>query len=62
MNTSTFVADTFTVPGNTCDRLRPEGKTGTEDTTPAPPRGLMPVNLPEGSRFKDRDVLVPATS
>ncbi|MFJ2750541.1 hypothetical protein [Streptomyces sp. NPDC087297] len=63
VNTSTFVADTFTVPGNTCDRLRPEGKTGTEDTTaPAPPRGLMPVNLPEGSRFKDRDVLVPATS
>ncbi|MEV7526518.1 hypothetical protein [Streptomyces sp. NPDC091371] len=39
VNTSTFIADTFTVPGNTCDRLRPEGKTGTEDTTaPAPPR------------------------
>lgn len=63
VNTSTFVADTFTVPGDTCDRLRPEGKTGTEDTTaPAPPRGLTPVNLPEGSRLKDRDVLVPSTS
>ncbi|MGW1638541.1 hypothetical protein [Streptomyces lavendulae] len=62
VNTSTFVADTFTVPGNTCDRLRPEGKTGTEDTTtPAPPRGLTPANLPEGSRFKDRDVLTPGT-
>ncbi|MFD8575801.1 hypothetical protein ACFV1H_10820 [Streptomyces virginiae] len=63
VNSSTFVADTFTVPGNTCDRLRPEGRTGTEDTTttPTPPRGLTPVNLPEGSRFKDRDVLAPGT-
>ncbi|WP_329095938.1 hypothetical protein [Streptomyces sp. NBC_01439] len=64
VNSSTFVADTFTVPGNTCDRLRPEGKNGTEDTTapPAPPRGLMPVNLPEGSRFKGRDVFIPGAS
>ncbi|MFG2335319.1 hypothetical protein [Streptomyces yangpuensis] len=62
VNSSTFVADTFTVPGNTCDRLRPEGRTGTEDTTaPTPPRGLTPANLPEGSRFRDRDVLAPGT-
>ncbi|WP_405421213.1 hypothetical protein [Streptomyces erythrochromogenes] len=62
VNSSTFVADTFTVPGNTCDRLRPEGKTGTEDTTdPAPPRGLTPASLPEGSRLKERDVLAPGT-
>ncbi|MER7730219.1 hypothetical protein ABTX80_04990 [Streptomyces erythrochromogenes] len=63
VNSSTFVADTFTVPGNTCDRLRPEGKTGTEDTTgpSAPSRGLTPASLPEGSRLKDRDVLAPGT-
>ncbi|GAB7110877.1 hypothetical protein JCM4814A_91950 [Streptomyces phaeofaciens JCM 4814] len=58
VNTSTFVADTFTVPGNTCQKLRPGGKTGVEDTTPKPPTrsAALPSapELPEGSRLKER--------
>ncbi len=61
VNTSTFVADTFTVPGNTCQKLRPGGRTGVEDTTTPRPPGLtrsaaLPSTpeLPEGSRLKER--------
>ncbi|MFF0143616.1 hypothetical protein ACFYRN_45450 [Streptomyces sp. NPDC005227] len=60
VNTSTFVADTFTVPGNTCQKLRPGGKTGIEDTTaPTPPTTRATTvpstpELPEGSRLKER--------
>lgn len=59
VNTSTFVADTFTVPGNTCQKLRPGGKTGIEDTTTTPPTTRATTvpstpELPEGSRLKER--------
>ncbi|WP_146228446.1 hypothetical protein [Streptomyces sp. CG 926] len=60
VNTTTFVADTFTVPGNTCLKLRPAGKTGLEDTTTTPPAATRAAaapattQLPKGSRFKQR--------
>ncbi|MCF3132753.1 hypothetical protein [Streptomyces olivochromogenes] len=62
---SAFVADTFTVPGSTCLKLRPGGQTGVEDTTtttaPKPPTrragaAVRPVavELPAGSRLVKR--------
>ncbi|WP_433381419.1 hypothetical protein [Streptosporangium sp. CA-115845] len=59
VNTSTFVANTFTVPGNTCDRLRPPGRTGTGGAPRlAHSTGLWAVPvLPQGSRLKKHTVL-----
>ncbi|MET8053903.1 hypothetical protein ABZU75_40615 [Streptosporangium sp. NPDC005286] len=61
VNTSTFVADTFTVPGDTCDRLRPASKTAVEDTVNrgfrrADRSTILPA-LPEGARLRQRTVL-----
>ncbi|MBF9072657.1 hypothetical protein [Streptacidiphilus fuscans] len=42
VNNSTFVAETYTVPNNTCTRLRPDGKTGNNETTPPPTKALPP--------------------
>ncbi|MDP9865443.1 MULTISPECIES: hypothetical protein [Streptosporangium] len=60
VNTSTFVADTFTVPGNTCERLRPAGRTAVDDTTNRPTRmadlsTVLPA-LPRGARLKEHTV------
>ncbi|MFD8986365.1 hypothetical protein [Streptomyces sp. NPDC059564] len=61
VNRSTFIADTFTVPGTTCQKVRPDGKTGVDATTPPTTRGgsrpLSAATLPEGSRQKGRAVL-----
>ena len=68
VNSSTFVAETYTVPGDTCVRVRPPNKTATDDTTVGPDRSLpvaraagfaveLPGGLPAGSRLKQRVVL-----
>lgn len=55
VNTSTFIADTFTVPGTTCDRLRPPGKTAPRLAHGA---GLWSVPaLPQGARLQEHTVL-----
>ncbi|WP_042439979.1 hypothetical protein [Streptacidiphilus albus] len=70
VNNSTFVAETYTVPGTTCMRLRPGGRNGADDTTPPPTRGVpvlrasartglveLPAGLPAGSRLTQRVAL-----
>ncbi|MEU3605616.1 hypothetical protein AB0E83_09170 [Streptomyces sp. NPDC035033] len=72
VNRSTFAASTHTVPGNTCDRLRPPGTTapppkpnpgpgpGLRTITPAPASGLVELpggRLPAGSHLKKTVVL-----
>ncbi|KUO10499.1 hypothetical protein [Streptomyces sp. DSM 15324] len=59
VNTSTFVADTFTVPGNTCQRLRPGSQTAVDNTVNAHTgtrSAVVPVvrELPEGSELVRR--------
>ncbi|MET9222496.1 hypothetical protein ABZX65_27580 [Streptomyces sp. NPDC003300] len=43
VNRSTFVADTYTVPGNTCQRLRPGGRDAIDETTTPPPTRSVPA-------------------
>ncbi|MEU4224899.1 hypothetical protein AB0F17_11435 [Nonomuraea sp. NPDC026600] len=61
VNTSTFFAQTFTVPGNTCDQVRPRGKTAVDDTINALARraDLLTVvpALPPGSHLRERTML-----
>ncbi|MER5719363.1 hypothetical protein [Streptomyces sp. NPDC002132] len=59
VNTSTFVADTFTVPGNTCQRLRPGSQTAVDNTVndhTGTRSAALPLvkELPEGSRLLRR--------
>lgn len=42
VNSSTFVAETYTVPGDTCLRVRPPRPTGTDNTTPPGTGGTPP--------------------
>ncbi|MEU9888427.1 hypothetical protein [Sphaerisporangium sp. NPDC051011] len=70
VNTSSFVADTYTAPGGTCQRLRPQGKTAADDTAKrlaGDPGRLAPVArdgglltplaaVPPGSRPKEHVV------
>jgi hypothetical protein len=63
VNTSTFIADTFTAPGNACDRLRARGKTAVDDTINSAFRmsGLSRVpGPPPGARLTRRIVLTSA--
>ncbi|GAA4600916.1 hypothetical protein GCM10023195_01650 [Actinoallomurus liliacearum] len=63
VNTSTFIADTFTAPGNACDRLRTRGRTAVDDTinnSSARMSGLVRISaLPAGARLTHRTVLTP---
>jgi hypothetical protein len=62
VNTSTFIADTFTAPGDACDRLRVRGKTAVDDNTnPGGGQG-RPTALPApppGARLRQQTVLTP---
>ncbi|MEV4251393.1 hypothetical protein AB0J63_49425 [Streptosporangium canum] len=71
INTSTFTASTFTVPGSTCQRVRSTGQNAVDDTlnTLHPARlarhpGFLTVipALPRGARLKERIVLTPERS
>ncbi|RCG29942.1 hypothetical protein DQ384_17415 [Sphaerisporangium album] len=60
VNTSTFVADTFTAPGGTCQRLRPQGRTAADDTPKRLARGTgglteLPA-VPPGARLREHVV------
>ncbi|WP_424533359.1 hypothetical protein ACOZ38_23680 [Sphaerisporangium viridialbum] len=61
VNTSTFIADTYTVPGTACERLRPGGKTAVDDTGSRLAGGTDPLTavpaLPPGARLTHRTVL-----
>ncbi|MFK0110896.1 hypothetical protein [Streptomyces sp. NPDC091217] len=60
VNTSNFVADTFTVPSGTCTRLRPKGQTAVDNTIDQHTRSIAPPafgKLPAGSRLKKHVVL-----
>ncbi|WP_214411353.1 hypothetical protein [Sphaerisporangium fuscum] len=61
VNSSTFYAETFVMPGNSCEQVHPHAKTAPDDNTNPPPRLadlLTPVPaLPPGSRLKERIVL-----
>ncbi|WP_369384110.1 hypothetical protein [Streptomyces sp. cg36] len=60
VNRSTFIADTFTVPDGTCQRVRPEGRLAQEAAGPrAMPAAdmLTPIDaLPKGAQLKKRSV------
>lgn len=66
VNTSTFLADTFTAPGDTCDRLRARGKTAVEDTVNKAGRSSGLVSTlpapPPGARLTGQTVLAPERS
>ncbi len=61
VNTSTFFAETFMVPGNTCDQVHPRGKAAVDDTinTLARRVDLLTVvpALPRDSRLRERTML-----
>ncbi|MFZ3492014.1 hypothetical protein ACODT5_02015 [Streptomyces sp. 5.8] len=56
VNTSTFIAHTFTVPGDTCRRVRPQN----QNDAAAPTRSATEVGqLPAGAQPKGRQVIHP---
>ncbi|MEU7876769.1 hypothetical protein [Microbispora bryophytorum] len=61
VNTSTFVAETFVVAGNTCEQVHPHAKTAADDNVNQTGRrvdALTPVSaLPPGARLRERTVL-----
>ncbi|WP_182879056.1 hypothetical protein [Microbispora sp. H10949] len=61
VNTSTFVAETFVVGGNTCEQVHPHATTAADDNVNPPPRrvdAMTPLSaLPPGARLRERTVL-----
>lgn len=61
VNTSTFVAETFVVGGNTCEQVHPHAKTAADDNVNQSGRrvdAMTPLSaLPPGARLRERTAL-----